>query len=197
MDKFDLLVNRLRRNMLHISGLMLLLLIFSEVALADNPTFPPTSCKIKQEKLESVIEKYRRNEVSAISYRGYFMFCRSARPVLKKYILDPDPSIRDMIADYLCCNHSQYNMLLLVAQIETYPLRSNSARHQLSYYNPRDFLKMKTKRREGLRNALIECEIERRRTGEDSLSGATVTILKTLAAKDEQARRFLAERGKL
>jgi len=172
-------------------------LSFAEVALADNPTYPPSSCKIKLEKLESVIENDRRNEVSPKNYAEYFMFCRSARPVLKKYILDPDPSIRDKIASFLCCNHSQYNMLLLVAQIETYPLRSNFARHKLSFYNPRDFLKMKAKRREGLRNALIEYEIERRRTGEDSLSGETVTILKTLAPKDEQARRFLAERDKL
>jgi hypothetical protein len=185
------------KNVLHVLGLTLLLLSVADIALADNPTYPPASCKIKREKLESVIEKFRRNEIVPVNYRGYFLYCRSARPVLKKYILDPDQSIRDMIANYLCCNHTHYNMLLLVAQIETYPLKSASASHQLSFYDPNDFLKMEGKERESLRNALIEYELERARNGEDSLTGTTVKILKNLAPKDVQARQFLADRRRL
>jgi hypothetical protein len=182
---------------LQVFGPTLLLLSFAEVALADNPTYPPSSCKIKQEKLETVIENHRRNKVSPKNYAEYFMYCRSARPVLKKYNLDPNPSIRNMLANYLCCNHTKYNMLLLVAQIEKYPLKSNSASHQLSSYDPGDFIKMKAKRREGLRNALIQYELDRVRNGEDSPTHSTVVILRNLAPKDEQARQFLADRNKL
>jgi hypothetical protein len=177
--------------------MMILLLIFSEAAFADNPTYPPASCKIKKADLVSAIEDYRKNQVSYVKHQAYFMYCKSARSVLEKYVVDPDPLIRDVIANFLCCDHSKFNLLLLVTQIEAFPLRSHYARHQLSFYDPRDFLKMKTERRESLRKSLIEYELERARTGEDQPSGESVVILKILAAKDEQARQFLVERGKL
>jgi hypothetical protein len=182
--------------MLRIFGPTLLLLLFADVALADDPVFPPLSCKVDRKELEAAIERYKSGEDSSVFlHKSYFMFCRSTRPVLKKYITDADPTIRDMIASFLCCNHRKYNLLLLVTQIEMFPFASNYARHQLSFYEPSLFLRVEAKRLAGLRDALIKYELERVRNGEDAPTGDTVTILKKLAAKDSQARQFLAERG--
>jgi len=150
------------KRVFRIFGPTLLLLSFAERALADDPVFPPLSCKIDREKLEASIKRFRRNEDSSVfRYKSYFMFCSSTRPLLKKYIVDPDPAIRDMFANFLCCSHTTYNLLLLVAQIEAYPMGSNFARHQLSFYEPFLFLKIKARRLVKLRDALIKFETER------------------------------------
>jgi hypothetical protein len=189
---------KISKRVSRVLGPTLLLLVFAEVASADDPVFPPSSCKVDRAKLEAAVERFRRNEDSSVFlYKSHFMFCRSTRPVLKRYIVDHDQGVRDMVANFLCCEHTMYNLLLLVTQIERYPLGSAFARHQLSFYETRLFLKMKADRRVALREALIRYELERVRNGEYSPTGDTVQILKNLASVDEQARRFLAERDRL
>ena len=80
-------MNKMSKRLLRTVVPMLLLLTFAEVALADDPVFPPSSCKIDRAKLEAAVERYRRGEdPSVFLYKSYFMFCNSTRPLLKKYI---------------------------------------------------------------------------------------------------------------
>ena len=121
-------MNKIRISLFKVAGLILLFLFYSEAVLADSPTVPPQSCKIKREVLESAIEDYKQNKVPAIKYQAYFMFCRSASPIIKKYIVDSDASLRAQVADLLCCKQTKRNLLLLISQIEAYPHNSHSAR---------------------------------------------------------------------
>ena len=171
--------------------LTLLLVSVQEIVLADQRPAPPASCKIKRETLEEDIEKFRSGETPFVDHKSYFMFCRSARPVLAKYNLDNDPTIRNTIAGFLSYTYSEFNMRLLAAQIETYPLKYAFAVRHLSNYKCKDLFKLKTKRRESLRNALIK---EALNDG-DFLANGARKLLQCFAEHDENARQFLAERG--
>jgi hypothetical protein len=184
--------NKLLTFLIHSFFLALLLLTVKEITLADQFPAPPPSCKIKREKLEENIEKYRRRETPFVDDKSYFMFCRSARPVLAKYNLDADPMIRNTIAGFLNYTYSEFNMRLLAAQVETYPLKYSFAVRHLSNYKCKDLLKLKAKRIESLRNALIT----EARNDPDFLANGAGTLLRCFAEKDEQARQFLAERSK-
>jgi len=181
--------NKLLKIFTHIFFLTLLL-SFKEMTLADQRPAPPPSCKIKREKLEENIEKYRRGETPFVDDKSYFMFCRSARPVLAKYNLDADRMIRNTIAGFLSYTYSEFNMRLLAAQVETYPLQYAFAVRHLSNYKCKDLLKLKAKRRESLRDALLK-EVQ---NDPDVLENGARTLLQCFAEKDEQARQFLAER---
>lgn len=183
--------NKLLNFFVHGFFLILLLLFFQEIALADQTPVPPSSCKIKRDKLEEDIEKYRRGEIPFVDDKAYFMFCRSARPVLAKYHLDADSMIRNTIAGFLSYTYSEFNMRLLAAQVETYPLKYAVAVLRLSNYQCKDLLKLKAKRKEGVRNAFIKSA----QSDPDALTNGGVKILQCLAEKDEQAQQFLAERG--
>ena len=115
----------------------------------------PISCKIKRKVLEKNFENYRIGKIPVLENKDYFMFCRSARPVLKKYNFDADPIIRGFVAELLQYTYSKFNMQLLASQVETYPLEYSVAVRILSYYKCEDLLKLKTKRLKSLRNALI------------------------------------------
>ena len=185
--------NKLLKFLTHSFFLTLLLLSFKEMTLADQRPAPPPSCKIKRERLEENIEKYRRGETPFVDDKSYFMFCRSARPVLAKYNLDADPMIRNTIAGFLSYTYSEFNMRLLAAQVETYPLEYSFAVRHLSNYKCKDLLELKAKRRESLRNALIK----EARNDPDFLANGAGTLLRCFAEKDEQARQFLGDGGKL
>jgi hypothetical protein len=159
--------------------------------VADQIPVPPPSCKIKRERLEEDIEKYRRGETPFVDDKSYFMFCRSARPVLAKYNLDADPMIRNTIAGFLSYTYSEFNMRLLAAQVETYPLKYAFALQRLSNYRCKDLLKLKAQRLAGVKDALIKAA----RSDPDALANGGVAILQCFAEKDGQARQFLAERG--
>jgi len=188
-------VNRIKKLfdfLLHSVFLMLTLFALTETILADQKPEKPSSCKIKRERLEANIEKYRRGETPFIDDKSYFMFCRSARPVLEKYNLDPDREIRNTIAGFLYFTHSKFNMRLLAAQVETYPLEYAFALRNLSNYKCKDLLKFKAKRLESLRDILI-AETQK---DADVLANGAGELLQCFAKKDEQARQFLAGKGK-
>ncbi len=177
-----------------VHGILLVLMIFAfqQVILADQTPEKPKSCKIKRERLEENIEKYRRGEMPFVDDKSYFMFCRSARPVLEKYHLDPDREIRNKIAGFLYFTHSKFNMRLLAAQVETYPLEYAFALRNLSNYKCKDLLKFKVKRLESLRDKLIA----EAQNNPDFLANGAGTLLQCFAEKDEQARQFLVGKGK-
>jgi hypothetical protein len=183
--------NKLLKLLTHSFFLTLLLLSFKEMTLADRRPAPPPSCKIKREKLKENIEKYRRGETPFVEDKSYFIFCHSARPILAKYNLDADLMIRNTISSFLSYTYSEFNMQLLAAQVETYPLQHAFAVRHLSNYKCKDLLELKAKRREGLRNALIK----EARNDPDFLANGAGTLLRCFAEKDEQARQFLAGRS--
>jgi len=87
--------------------LVVLVFSFDAFALADTTPMPPLSCKIKRKILEGNFEKYRTGEIPVLENKDYFMFCRSARPVLEKYNLDADPMIHNFVAELLQYTYSK------------------------------------------------------------------------------------------
>ena len=188
-------MNRINKSfdfLLHSVLLLLMLFALSKTILADQTPEKPSSCKIKREQLELNIEKYRSGETPFVDDKSYFMFCRSARPVLKKYNLDPDQMIRNTIAGFLYFTHSKFNIRLLAAQVETYPLKYAFAVRNLSNYKCKALSKLKVERLKGLRNALIKEAQEE----PDILVNGAGTLLQCLAEKDEVARQFLVGKDK-
>jgi hypothetical protein len=185
----DLMINKLNKSfgfVLHSVLLTLTLFAFTETVLADQTPEKPASCKIKRERLEENIEKYRRGKTPFVDDKSYFMFCRSARPVLEKYNLDANPMIRNTIAEFLSYTFSKFNMRLLIAQIEKYPLKSPFAVFKLTYYKCKDLHKLKTKKLQSLKNALIE----RTQSGDPELFDEyTRALLKCLAEQNKEKRQ--------
>jgi hypothetical protein len=178
--------------LLYCFSFVLMLFAFKQITLADQTAEKPASCKIKRERLEENIEKYRRGETVFVDDKAYFIFCHSARPVLEKYHLDPDREIRNTIAEFLGYTYSKFNMRLLAAQVETYPLEYAFALRNLSNYKCKDLLNFNIKRLESLRNKLIA----ETRNDPDFLANGAGTLLQCFAEKDEQARQFLVGKGK-
>jgi hypothetical protein len=184
-------INNLFGFLTHSVLFALMFFAFQQTTFADQTPEKPASCKIKRERLEENIEKYRRGETPFVDDKSYFMFCRSTRPVLEKYHLDPDRNIRNTIAGFLYWTYSKFNMRLLAAQVETYPLEYTVALTNLSNYKCKDLLKFKTERLEILSNKLI-AETQK---NPNLLANGAKTLLQCFAEKDEQARQFLVEKS--
>ena len=75
-----------------ISGLWLLAallcLAIPQMIRAERTSPPPRTCKVKHRILEAAVEKFRHGDWLEGEYKLVFMYCREARPLLKKYALD-------------------------------------------------------------------------------------------------------------
>jgi hypothetical protein len=167
----------------------LIYLVFAATVRAEQTPMPPPSCKFSREALESRIEKFRRGETPFVDDKSVFMFCREARPVLKKYINDPDRNIREAVTYFLGFTNSKYNLELLLMQIEKYPLESSLAVQGLSNYSCKDLRQINPKKLKTLSDALIV----RVRGVEEDVSAIEFYSLGCLAQSIQPAKEFLEE----
>ncbi len=164
-------------------------LVFAAVVRAEQTPAPPPSCKFSRAALISRIENYRKGETPFVDDKSVFMFCREARPVLKKYINDPDRNIREVVTYFLGFTNSKYNLELLLMQIEKYPLESGLAVQRLSYYYCKDLRQINPKKLKTLSDALIV----RVRGVEEDVSATEFYSLGCLAHSIQPAKEFLEE----
>lgn len=170
-----------------------LISIFSSVAIAEQTAEFPHKCRAKNQKVDlkviiGDIEKYRNGESPVIESKGELISCLEALPILKKYMLDPDANIRNLLAEFLGYFLFSNRLPIFLKQIETYPLDTNSIRFA-NYYPCRQFRRVQSK---ALTNALIK---RVKSLDNDFLSGEFY-ILGCVARKDSQAKRFLEEMRK-
>jgi hypothetical protein len=144
---------------------------------------------VKNRVLEAAVEKFRTGEFLEGEYKLVFMYCREARPLLKKYALDPDRNIRNTMTDYLGFMQSRFNLEVLIMQVEAYPLVSHTAAYKISTYRCEELNRIKTDRLVGLRNALIR----REREVPEWFYGDEVRSLGCLARNDQPARELLEQ----
>ena len=167
-----------------------LVLIFSSVAFASQTAEFPHKCRSKSRKidLEEIvrdIENYRNGESPVIESRGELISCLEALPILKKYTLDANPKIRDLLTEFLGYFLFSNRLPIFLKQIETYPLNNNATRYAQKY-PCRQFRRIKSK---SLTNALIN----RVNSLEDSNYDSGIYLLGCIAPRDSQAKKFLEE----
>jgi hypothetical protein len=169
---------------------VLMILAFSSDVFGEQTSEFPHKCNSKNRHVDPKevardIENYRKGESPVIESRGELISCLEALPVLKKYLLDPDPNIRDLLTEYLGYFLFPNRLPLFLKVIETYPLENNAIR--IAYNYPcRQFRRIKSK---SLTNALIK----RIETLENYGAGMEIYLLGCLAPRDLRAKRFLEE----
>lgn len=176
-----------------ISGLwllsVLLCLAIPQMTRAERTNVPPQTCKVKHRDLAAAVEKFRNGDWLDGEYKAVFMYCREARPLLKKYALDADRNIRDAMTGFLGFMQSRFNLEVLIMQVEAYPLVSHQALYKISTYHCEDLNRIKTERLIALRNALFR----RAREAGEWFYGPEVRALGCLARNDQPSREFLEQ----
>ena len=170
-------------------SLLLVGLFFPCVNFASNQIIePPIMCKkanvnFDRKKIESDIQKFRRGETPTIESRPELIKCLESVPILKKYLLDSNPDVRNLITDFLGYHILPERLPLFTKQIESFPLKNNGI--QYAYKYPcKQYRKIKSKR---LTNALIN----RIKSPSDSVHDQEIYLLGCLAKEDSQAKHFL------
>ncbi|HEY0458607.1 MAG TPA: hypothetical protein VGC97_05595 [Pyrinomonadaceae bacterium] len=164
-------------------------LFFPCAAVAgDGMIEPPIWCKkaeanFDRKIIEADIEKFRKGETSTIESRPELIRCLEAVPILKKYIIDPDPNVRYLITDLLGYHILPQRLPLFLSQLEAFPLKNNGI--QYAYKYPcKQFKKIKSKR-------LVDSLISRIKSTPGSVYDQEIYLLGCLAGRDFAAEEFL------
>ncbi len=169
---------------------VLFLLSFSSIVLGEQTAEFPHKCRTKtrqisRKEIVADIEKYRKGETPVIESKGELISCLEAFPVLKKYIFDRDPNIRDLLTEFLGYFLFSNRLPLFLKQIEMYPLKTNALRYA-SYYPCRQYRRIKSK---ALTNALIK----RIKSLKNDAADDEIYILGCAAPQNARAKQFLEE----
>jgi hypothetical protein len=190
----------------HIFAILSLLLIigcFGTVSFARSTFYVP--CKklpegVTRKDVEANFEKYRTDELR-IFMTGY-LTCEEAFPVLKKYALDPDPRIREIVTQALAMAYYSFEksfypkvFKLLLRQVERFPLyKGGFPTYYASFYPCYRFRKIDGK---PLAQSLItRIKSREAAAGFDEielLSRDEIYLLGCLSKREKKAKDFLAE----
>lgn len=148
---------------------------------------------VTRKQIEEDFEKYRKGEITILE-SGPFN-CQEALPVLKKYALDSDPRLREIVT--LALGTAYYDLYksfypevfeLLLLQIEKFPLYK-SAFPQSYAANYPCYRYKKIKNKQQLTNALISRIKYRNR----EFSRDEIYLLGCLSRHEQKAKQFLLE----
>ena len=171
-----------RKRLLRVlPGAILLLVSVPVPAQVGGNQCGGVESEISRPALKAIVESWRRGESVA---DGRFS-CRKAFPTLIKFVLDPNPKVRERVTFFLNQHYSPAALQALVRQIEAYPSDKSAfpavyaARYPCHFFGT---IKVRS---------LTQALTVRVKSRDSNFNREEIYLLGCIAPKDARARKFL------